>query len=235
MTLSRRIIIGLWIVFGVLFIFGFARLRFDVEVLDLLPSNNRAVEGLKLYQQRFSNARELIITVQANEAEQTEAAARAIAEQLRQQTNLITSVTWQPPWLENPGQTAELIGYLWLNQPPAQFDDLTNRLAPDNLPAALANTRDELAGSMSPGDIARLSYDPLRLTQLPASAASAAPNFAQGGDLFGSRDGKFRIIFVEANTPLATYKECYAWLQKIKAGIETARTESPFAPEVNVQ
>jgi uncharacterized protein len=235
MTLSRRIIIGLWIVFGVLFIFGFARLHFDVEVLDLLPSNNRAVEGLKLYQQRFSNARELIITVQANEAEQTEAAARAIAEQLRKQTNLVASVTWQPPWLENPGQTAELIGYLWMNQPPAQFDELTNRLAPENLPTLLATVRDELAGSMSPGDIARLSYDPLRLTQLPESAATAAPNFAQGGDLFGSRDGKFRIIFVEANTPLATYKECYAWLQSIKAGVETAGAGSHFSSDVNVQ
>jgi len=235
MILSRRILIGLWVVFGVLFIFGFARLHFDVEVLDLLPSNNRAVEGLKLYQQRFSNARELIITVQANAPEQTEAAARSIAEQLRQQTNLVTSVTWQPPWLENPGQTAELIGYLWLNQPPAQFDELTNRLAPGNLPTALANARDELAGSMSPGDIARLSYDPLRLTQLPESAANAAPNFAQGGDLFGSRDGKFRIIFVEANTPLATYKECYAWLQNIKAGVEKARVASHFSPDVNVQ
>ena len=233
MTLPRRIFIGLCIVLPVLILFGFARLHFDVEVLDLLPSNNRAVEGLKLYQQKFSNARELIITVQSDEAEHTETAARAIAEQLRKQTNLVTSVTWQPPWLENPGQTSELIGYLWLNQPPADFNELTNRLAPANLPASLASTRDELAGSMSPGDIARLSYDPLRLTQLPESAASAAPNFAQGGDLFGSRDGKFRIIFVEANTSLATYKECYAWLQQIKGGIETARSQ--FSAEVNVQ
>ncbi|HWC58116.1 MAG TPA: hypothetical protein VHC44_00375, partial [Verrucomicrobiae bacterium] len=207
MILPRRIFIGLWIILPVLILFGFARLHFDVEVLDLLPSNNRAVEGLKLYQQRFSNARELIITVQSGEAEHTETAARNIAEQLRKETNLVTSVTWQPPWLENPGQTSELIGYLWLNQTPADFDELTNRLAPANLPASLASTREELAGSMSPGDIARLSYDPLRLTQLPESAANAAPNFAQGGDLFGSRDGKFRIIFVEASTPLATYKE----------------------------
>ena len=233
MILPRRIFIGLWIILPVLILFGFARLHFDVEVLDLLPSNNRAVEGLKLYQQRFSNARELIITVQSGEAEQTETAARNIAEQLRKETNLVTSVTWQPPWLENPGQTSELIGYLWLNQTPADFDELTNRLAPANLPASLASTREELAGSMSPGDIARLSYDPLRLTQLPESAANAAPNFAQGGDLFGSRDGKFRIIFVEASTPLATYKECYAWLQQIKAGVETAR--SHFSGEVNVQ
>ena len=133
MTLPRRITIALWFILPILCILGFTRLHFDVEVLDLLPSSSRAVEGLKLYQQRFSNARELIITVQADEAEQAETAARSIAEELRKETNLVTSVTWQPPWLENPGQTAELIGYLWLNQPPADFAELTNRLAPENL------------------------------------------------------------------------------------------------------
>jgi predicted RND superfamily exporter protein len=225
----------MWIVLPVLIAIGVARLHFDVEVLDLLPLNNRAVEGLKLYQQHFSNARELIITVRSGDAAQTENAARAIAERLRGQTNLVTSATWQPPWLENPGQTAELIGYLWLNQPPADFSQLTNRLAPANIPTALAEVRDELAGSMTPDAIARLSYDPLRLTQLPESAAKAAPNFAQGQDLFSSRDGNFRIIFIEANTPLATYKECYAWLQAIKAHVETARTENHFASDVTVE
>jgi predicted exporter len=234
MTLPRRITIGLWIVLPVLVALGVARLHFDVEVLDLLPSNNRAVEGLKLYQQHFSNARELVITVRSADAEQTESTARAIAETLRRQTNLVTGVTWQPPWLENPGQTAELIAYLWFNQPPALFQQLTNRLAPANIPAALVGVRDELASSMSPGDIARLSYDPLRLTALPASAASAAPNFAQGQDLFSSHDGKFRILFVEANAPLATYKECYAWLQRIKARVETARAENHFSADVTV-
>jgi uncharacterized protein len=225
----------MWIVLPVLIAIGTARLHFDVEVLDLLPLNNRAVEGLKLYQQHFSNARELIITIRSDDAGQTENAARAVAERLRGQKNLVTSVTWQPPWLENPGQTAELIGYLWLNQPPPDFSQLTNRLAPANIPAALAEVRDELAGSMTPDVIARLSYDPLRLTQLPESAAKAAPDFAQGQDLFSSRDGKFRIIFVEANTPLATYKECYAWLQAIKTHVETARSESHFSSDVTVE
>jgi predicted RND superfamily exporter protein len=235
MTLPRRVIIGLWIVLPVLIAIGVARLHFDVEVLDLLPLNNRAVEGLKLYQQHFSNARELIITVRSGNAEETENAARAIAELLRGQTNLVAGATWQPPWLENPGQTAELIGYLWLNQPPEEFNQLTNRLAPEHLPSALAEVRDELAGSMSPAVIGRLSYDPLRLTQLPESAAKAAPDFAQGQDLFSSRDGKFRIIFVEANTTLATYKECYAWLRVIQSDVESARAENHFLPDVIVE
>lgn len=234
MTLPRRVIIGLWIILPVLVALGLARLHFDVEVLDLLPSNLRAVEGLKLYQEYFSNARELIITVQSSDADQTENAARAIAENLRKQTNLVIAATWQPPWLENPGQTAELIGYLWINQPPAAFDQLAARLAVTNLPSVLAQARDELASSLSPDVIGRLSYDPLGLTQLPENAASAAPNFAEGQNLFGSKDGKFRIIFVEANAELATYKECYAWLQAIKSNIETTRTENRISQEVAV-
>src|SRR5215469_4127390 len=103
MTLPRRITIGLWIVLPVLVALGLMRLRFDVEVLDLLPSNNRAIEGLKLYQEKFSNARELIITVHDSEAEHAENAARAIAEHLRQRADLVNAVTWQPPWLEKPG------------------------------------------------------------------------------------------------------------------------------------
>ncbi len=42
---------------------GLARLRFDVEVLNLLQADLPVVQGLKLYQQHFASARELVITV----------------------------------------------------------------------------------------------------------------------------------------------------------------------------
>ena len=146
---------------------GLWRLRFDVEVLDLLPPEIPAVQGLKLYQQHFANARELLLTLRPPNAEQAENAARAIAGELRNRTNLVEQVTWEPPWLEHPEQSAELIAYLWLNQPPQLFAQLTNRLAPDRLAATLTAAREELASSLSPGDMARLSYDPYGLTRLP--------------------------------------------------------------------
>jgi len=64
---------------------GLARLRFNVEIFDLLPGNLPVVAGLKLYQQHFASARELIVTVQASEPERTENAARTIAEDLRKE------------------------------------------------------------------------------------------------------------------------------------------------------
>src|SRR5881409_361629 len=74
---------------------GIYRLRFDAEVLDLLPAGEPVVEGLKLFQQNFANARELIITVRAPEADAAEQTARKLAERLRPETNLVLGVAWE--------------------------------------------------------------------------------------------------------------------------------------------
>src|SRR5436309_764811 len=145
--------------------FGLWRLKFDVEVLDLLPPELKVVQGLKLYQQHFANARELIVTVKASDPETAEEISRRVAEALRSETNLVSSVIWEPPWLEHPEQAAELVGFLWLNQPPVEVRALTNRLAPGKLAAALTAARDALASSMSPAEIGQLSYDPLGFTR----------------------------------------------------------------------
>ena len=93
-------------------------MRIDVEMLNLLPPDQPAVQGLKLYQQHFANARELIITLRAPEAEKAERLAGALAARLREETNLVAGVSWQPPWMEQPAQVAELVAWLWLSQPP---------------------------------------------------------------------------------------------------------------------
>ncbi|MEY2429669.1 MAG: uncharacterized protein QOJ40_2554, partial [Verrucomicrobiota bacterium] len=213
---------GLWLLLLVPIGLGVWRLRFDVEVLDLLPPNLKAVQGLKLYQQRFADARELIITVRAPDAERAENEAHAIADALREQTNLVSSVFWQPPWLEHPGQMAELLAFLWFNQPPEIFNQLTNRLAPEKVGASLAATREQLATSLSPDEIARSGYDPFGLTRLPESTVGAAPGFGQGQEMFSSPDGTFRIVFVEASRDLRTYRDCARWLSGIRQAVDAA-------------
>jgi len=213
---------------------GIYRLRFDVEVLNLLPKDEPVVEGLKLFQQYFANARELIITIRSKEPDSTESTARWIAERLRTETNLVASVTWEPPWLEHPDQAAELIGYLWLNQPPELFGALTNRLASTNLPALLQSAREQLSSSFSPDEIARLSYDPFGLTRLPESVSSSAGSFGQGEELFASRDGLFRMVFVEANSDLRSYRDCDKWLQKIRAILQSPEATKGIAAGVTI-
>ena len=205
---------------------GFARLHFDADVLGLLPPNIPAVQGLKLYQEHFSNSRELIITVRAPDAESAQSAAQTVATKLSENTNLVAAATWQPPWLEHPEQMAELIAYLWLNQPPNIFNRLANSLSETNLTNVLAATRDRLATTLSPTDLAQLSYDPYGLTQLPEEIAGAAPGFGQGQGMFASGNGTFRIIFVKASTDLTGYRKCNDWLDAVKSISESAAPPS---------
>src|SRR5437763_16228472 len=96
MKISRR---GLFLLLLIAVGLGIYRLRFDVEVLNLLPAGEPVVEGLKLFQAYFANARELILTVRAKEPDAAETAARRIAERLRSEANLVATATWEPPWL----------------------------------------------------------------------------------------------------------------------------------------
>src|ERR1017187_1731554 len=107
-----------WALLVVAVSLGLWRLRFDVDILDLLPPDEPTVQGLKLYQQHFTNARELVVALRASDSDTAEKLAGQLAARLRQETNLVAEVTWQPPWMEKPEQLGELLGWLWFNQPP---------------------------------------------------------------------------------------------------------------------
>jgi predicted exporter len=225
----------LWLLLLIPLALGIARLRFDVEILNLLPEKLAVAQGLKIYQQNFSNARELIITLEAPAADEAESAARELAQLLRAQTNLVADLAWQPPWMENPAQATELIASLWLNQPPAILGDLTNRLAAANLTNVLNQAREELATSLSPNDLAQRGYDPYGLMRLPESVSSAAPAMGAGEELFVSRDGTFRLLFVEAKPDLVSYRACRAWLAEVQRIIAEARAAGRIPAEVKLQ
>ena len=204
-----------WALLAVTVCIGLWRLRFDVDILDLLPPDEPAVQGLKLYQQYFANARELIITLRAPDAERAERLAGELADRLRQQTNLVAEVTWQPPWTEHLEQPGELLGWLWFNQPPEPFGTLTNRLAPGQLKSALEQTKETLATSMSPMNLARREFDPFDLLTMPALTNLAAFSTDQSQQMFASPDGKFRLLYVESAVDLGSYRSCENWLNAI--------------------
>jgi predicted RND superfamily exporter protein len=221
-----------WVILLVAVGAGFCRLRFDVDVLDLLPSDEPSVMGLKLYEKYFTNARELVVTLQGKDSEQVQRMAGELAVRLRAQTNLVEEVTWQPPWMDEPQQLGELLGWLWFNQPPATVAELTNRLAPGNLNAVLDQTKDALSTSMSPMDLAKLEYDPYNLMSL--SALSGMMNFSSGQSqqMFASSDETFRVLYVESAVDLASYRSCESWLKEIH-GIVDGQKAGPSKDEWN--
>ncbi len=232
----------LWLLLAIPALIGLACLRFDLEVLNLLPDQLPAVQGLKLYQAHFTNARELIVTLKSDDPEATLRAAGEVAQELRAHGDIVETVAWRPPWLEHPAQLAELIGYIWLNQPPHVFSELTNRLNPAQISSSLANAREQLATSMSPEVIARGSYDPLGLipSQSILGSQDSGIGFSTPDGPFSSADGTFRVLFVQSRVPLDSYEKCQDWLATIRNVIDTTlnkersstpvRTSRPAGP-----
>jgi predicted RND superfamily exporter protein/lauroyl/myristoyl acyltransferase len=204
---------------------GAWRLRFDMDILNLLPPDEPTVQGLKLYQKYFTNARELVVTLRAPDAERAEKLSSSLADRLRQQTSLVESVSWQPPWMEDPGQMAELLACLWFNQPPAEFGALTNRLAPENLKSVLADTKEVLTTSMSPMDMARRAFDPFDLLNLPSLNRLDAFSMGQGQQMFASQEGNFRLVFVQSAVDLGSYRSCASWLKSIEDAVAGLKAE----------
>jgi predicted RND superfamily exporter protein/lauroyl/myristoyl acyltransferase len=218
MIVSRR---WLYLLLAALFVAGVLRLRFDVEVLDLLPTQLKVVEGLKIYQKHFSNNRELIIGLRSGEGQVSEAAAQSLASALQSHSNLVETVRWRPVWFEDPTLSAELLACVWFNQPPADFRALADRLTPTNLPNVLASAKERLATSFSPTDLARLAYDPFGLTDLPEATTAQIPAAMRDQNWFASEDGTYHVIFVEARPSLANYTDCIKWVNEIQ-GIAAA-------------
>jgi predicted exporter len=224
----------LWAAVFVVVLLGFARLRFDVDILNVLPDDLTSARGLKELQKRFTKANELIVAVEATTADDAEAAARGVAKALRSLTHEIASVTWQSPWRENAGEATELLAYLWFNHDPAAVVDLERRLRPESLPQVLADAREKLATSMSPMEMGTAGYDPYGLTTIPGVGDGIAPEMMNADAQFVGEDGRFRLVFVEGRGDLGPYQACRRWIGVLRAAIEQARRagEIPAAARI---
>lgn len=225
MSLLRR---WWWLVAVIVLGTGLSRLRFDADVLNLLPRGLPAVEGLRLQAAHFATQGELMVTVEAPDAATAATAAQRAAEALRVETNLVAAATWRPPWQDHPADTAEFLAWLWLNQPPEALAALVTSLAPDRLPARLAEAREALATSMSPQEIGRAGYDPLGLTALPGGGGGGL-EATQGEGLFASADGTFRLVFVEPVAGQDSFGSVAPWVDAVRARLDRLR-EAPDWP-----
>lgn len=213
---------------------GLARLRLDTEVLNLLPEDLPEVQGLKRWQEHFQGAGDLLVTLRTGDPDESARLAGSLATALRAEPGLANEVHWQAPWREHRGDSAELIAAMWLNQSPAEVERLRVRLDPQRLGTRLTQLREQLAVSLSPDELARLSYDPLGLLDLPG--ADTTP-FAQGdgdGPPFASADGTFRIVHVQPPALSGGYQASIDWLRLAGRRLGRWRAETEGADQVEL-
>ena len=109
------------------------------------------------------------------------------------------------------------MAYLLINQPNEKFFEGLERLSAAKIETTLQETKETLAESFAPNEIGMASYDPLGLMRsLDFSRFASASNLSE----FSSKDGTFRIMYVEATpTQLQDYRVTIGWMNSVRACI----------------
>lgn len=203
------------VVFGIL---GVSRLSYNVDILDLLPKNFAGAEGTRLLRDTFEKAGQLIITVEAPSADAADRAIASLEAELNRHSDLVKRVIAQPTWESDAGQISSLAAYAWLNAPPERVAALRNKLASADLQQHLEEKINSLATEIDGMALTLGAYDPLGL--LEAAKSGLDSNLERNGaGEFGSKDGKFRLLTVDAVSPLHSYRDATTWIRDIRSRI----------------
>lgn len=216
-----------WIVFGTN--------AFDSDILNLLPAKNPAVQGLKIYNEDFTQNRELAFlltwkTVPENSDELHE----KFLELLRKQP-WVQRILDAPPLESGNSQQSirEVLVPLLLNLPPAQFQDALAKLQP----AAIQERVQKLASQTKAGSpLARfeLENDPLGLVGSAVRPVSESVSMSDTFDL-STRDGSAIIIPVITKQADNSQSAASAIMAQVRQFMQEARAQlGPNAPEIGV-
>lgn len=197
---------------------GLLRLRFDTDILSMLPGDLPEVKGLKVFHEAFSRNNELVVLIEGGEEDEglLGEAAKSLGEHL-ERNGVAKRARWQPLWMSEPDGLSELLAYLWLNGDPALVEAQAAKLSPDASPATIKASLDEVATAMEGMDMVMKSHDPFGFLRHPA--VGALTSSGEGGEAFESADGRSHLLFVEAPETIDGYRSAEAWLIKLKAAI----------------
>lgn len=192
-------------------------LRFDSDILDLLPRSFDSVQALKISDREFTNARQLTFAVwDENHATDIEDVASRFTEELRKEPWAVRVTSGAP--VESPDGIQDLQKYLalplLLNLDPAAFSAAMKGLQPAEITARLHELRQKME---TPGMAeTQLRFDALGLVvqALKPIAGSFSSDQAQS---FTSGDGTMHLVFVETNQPGIGPHECQALMRQVDA------------------
>ena len=217
----RRLAVPILLVAAILFAsFGLTRLRFDTDILSMLPGELPEVKGLKAFHKAFAKNDELILVIGGSESDAgtLSEAAETLGKKL-ESDGVVSNARWKPRWNEEPEGIAELLAYLWLNGDPAVTQAQADRLTPQKSQATVKDSVARVATSMEGPDMVMLAHDPFGFLNHP-TVATLMTSSGQGGEAFESQDGRTHLLFADSPAPISGYRAADAWLKKLRTSVE---------------
>ena len=217
-----------WLGIGVLGIGCIAilvtQLRLDSDVLNILPSSFRSVQGLKIYDREFEQTRELTFALvcRPDDVDKLEGFAPVFADKLRHQ-----------PWCTrvlggSPGQTPEGIRDLQsiavpllLNLDPPVFKETMSILQPEKIRERLQHLHQQVEAG-SPRPEFELAFDPLGLIA-PALKPFAENTGIEEEQPLTSPDRTMRVFLAVTNQESISAFACQRLMRQVNAFRANAR------------
>jgi predicted RND superfamily exporter protein len=211
-----------------------AALRFDFDVLGMLPSGAPAFDNFKTFVADFGELDELIVLVEGTEPAAVQTFADAFAAHL-QRLDTVVSVQAK---IEAEQLEAGILGPLVYNYVPAEeYARVRERLTPAGLEAQVVANRAVLQAPFDFTAARWLRRDPLAITPLAARALAAAFDDAtlnvRGGYL-SSPDGMASLILVRPTRNAFDIPFTTRFMQQVHAAEGQARAATAGAGTVRV-
>jgi uncharacterized protein len=208
---------------------------FDSDILNLLPANNPAVQGLKIYNNEFTQARELAFLLTWEEAPADGEGFSAIFVERLWSQAWVHRVLDAPPLETSAGRKSihEILVPLLLNLPAERFADAMNDLLPERIQERIGRLAAQMTAG-SPRARFELENDPLGLVARAAKPVWDTVMIAETFNLT-SADRTTMIIPVITNQRELSAEACRATMRQVRQFIAEVKGElGPDGPEILV-
>lgn len=195
--LARRMC---WVLAIAVLVFGLSRIRFESDVLGLMPMKVPEVRGLKVFQEHFTESSQVLVTLESAAVSVGRLAelAESLAGAFAGESEWVRDSQWREDRLQSGLGGLDWVAYFWLNQPANEFQSWAERWKPEVARTRLRNAMETLETAFSPEIMARLAYDPLGVTAPPDPVQEFADRMAaDGASPFVSSDGRFRVVTLD--------------------------------------
>jgi predicted RND superfamily exporter protein len=207
---------------------------FDSDILNLLPADNPAVEGLKIFNSEFTQTRELAFLLTGKNPADPDAYREIFLERLRSQP-WVHRLLDAPPLETSGGRKTihEILVPLLLNLPTDQFADALKDLSPEAIRSRLGRLAAQTAAG-SPRARFELENDPLGLAARAAKPVWETVAISETFNLT-SADGTAMIIPVITNQTELSAEACRATMRQVRHFISEVKDElGPEGPDIGV-
>ena len=195
---------------------GLTRLRFETDILEVLPGNLPSVEALKVSKKHFGNDSQVVLLLHSEGGEIDEQDIAKLAAHLREKL-APAKVLYKSELEENPASFGMALAEIWRYAPPADVQRLSARLLDDaSLTAHLGGVKEEIRGSFDQVKSTMAAYDPLGFLQHPV-----IQEFIGSEMSFQSGDGKSSILLIQNPHPTTDYHKDVAWLGEIRQAVKS--------------